>query len=583
MKPGNFYKLAMEVQSMPSVIDSSDNLFTIQEELDTTGCSINSFNANPATVPYGGSSTISWNTKKCNSVLLTGPALSEHVQASGSWVEPIVTSNILYKLTASSNAGCYGTPYSIYNGQPCSYVYSNTTVTVGNNPSTCPTNGAPSVKVIIPNGGENYLPGPATVQWTTCKIPNNANMRIDLVMKRPNGSTITRTLVPTTLNDGTEQVTLPSKNSWSQMVYGNNFKIKVRRSNSNAIQDQSDNYFSINIPTVTVATDPTTPPVGTVEVDNYSDTDDVQLLKFTVKAEGSNLELRKIPVQITVSSNSNVSNIIDTMEILKDNNILDVVDGTAGTQISSCTAGSVPCISTYRFIFDDLSAPSNTVVNGTTSVFTVSVDLKELSGNYAEGDSVTASVPNTDVTSASNFSVIDMNGDQLLASQRFGSAQGNTQTLRTYGVIVRKVSSSEVAQNDGSGVTSVTYTMVLDVTAFGRDSYIGNSAQLAVNASGTNAIAYVFENSNSPSVPDVTSIAVSNFASNVGDYSIEEGQTNRFTLTSFLQTPSIPNNSYRLASKEIRVFANSALTTGALNISLLPPDSFRTNFVYINN
>lgn len=465
--------------------------------------------------------------------------------------------------------------------------------TINDGNSSCVNNSRQSITVVSPNGGESYTPGQqVSIDWKTCRIPSNTRMRIDLVMQRQNGTTITRLLRNNTLNDGTELVTLPTNTSWSQMVYGNNFKVRIRKINSTTPQDLSDSNFSIDnsIPSVTVATDPTTPAPGTVIVNNTASTLDIKLLKFKVEAKNSDIELRKIPIQITVSSNSNVSNIISTLRIIKDNNVVDTLDGTGGTQISTCTAGSVPCLSTYRFIFDDLSAPYNKVLSGTTSTFTISVDLKKMLGNYAERDSLTASITNADVLSASSFSVVDINGNQLPLSQRFGSAQGQTQILATTcaNVVMGNTTNSSTVDSNGN-VTAVTYTIPLNITSCGNTIYLGQSAHLALTASSSNAFAYAYNVSTDPTTPNIYSPSSSVFTSFDAPvegtaYRIDEGATRHFTLTITLITPSIPNSSYRVQLRQIRTFNSSSMFySGAVNTDLLPPSSYQTPYVFINN
>ncbi len=111
---------------------------------------------------------------------------------------------------------------------------------------------APFITVISPNGGEIFTAGQQiTVTWTSCNIPANSPIRIDLTeysSAEPENFSLSLTQ---TANDGTEAVTLPTSSSWSQMFFGNKFKISVWQTNYSGLTapiDFSDKLFTINAP-----------------------------------------------------------------------------------------------------------------------------------------------------------------------------------------------------------------------------------------------------------------------------------------------------------------------------------------------
>jgi hypothetical protein len=191
--------------------DESNNLFTIQTP-STSGCAINSFTADPMTIPVGGASTLAWSTSGCNSVVIDhGEAVTNNLSSSGS----LSTATTLfgnpnpntYTLRVSTTPGCYGTPYSNTNGQPCTYLTQALTISIQS--TTCTANSTPSINLISPNG-ETYKNGESImVKWETCNIPATA-----LIQVMYGGSTgpsgFFAVGASATPNDGNQMFILPS-------------------------------------------------------------------------------------------------------------------------------------------------------------------------------------------------------------------------------------------------------------------------------------------------------------------------------------------------------------------------------------
>ncbi len=471
--------------------------------------------------------------------------------------------------------------FSVTTGQPCVVIITPTFC----NPDDSTT--VPAVDVLSPNGGEHFLPVEMPVSWRTCLIPASTQMSIDLVMSRTGSPDLVRHLA-TTINDGAETVSLPNTTTWPQMVYGNNFKVRIYPTSgpSYGPLDQSNQNFSIALARVIVATDPTTPPSRTTLVSNTASTQNVPLLKFTVTAEESDLDLRKIPVMITTGP-YNISSLINTIKLYRGNDLIDSMDGGMGYDVVGGVITNNPsCTSTCGFIFSNLW---NTIVPvGTTVSFTVAVDIKALGGNYPSGFSLISGITNESVLTPANFSVLDQNGDQLLPSQRAGFAHSQTQYFNTSVVNVAMGTSIISTVTNNGNVTQVTYSIPLTVSSVGATKYIGQTVELAVTPTGTNALAYVFNTAQNPAIADTTSIASSTLTSpnaiiEGNGYRLDDGATKHFTLTVTLITPSAQNSHYRVSLREIRTFTNGMLTTGGTNIALLPPHMYQTEFAFINN
>ncbi len=343
------------------------------------------------------------------------------------------------------------------------------------------------------------------------------------------------------------------------------------------------------------------PAATVVTVQNTAATNNVNLLKFTVKATNTDLTIRKLPVKVMITGTTadDVTNIVNTLKLYRGADLVDSVDGSAGYESTSgslsttsvaCTDTSSANDDTCTFFFSNLSNPANFVAAGTTAEFTVVADLKQVSGNYSEADTIAASIENADIIRTSAYSVQDTNGDQLTdnnSSIRVGSAVGQVMTLRINGVNTVMGAPSYSNTVDSSGViTSVTYSIPVTVTAFGNTLYMGQSAQLNGTATASNAFALVFQTSAAPTSDETTSsasIALSSTDASIesNGFRLDSGVTKHFIITVNLTTPSSVNSNYRVALKQVRTFTEGLLLTGT-STNLLPVEQFKTDYKLIN-
>lgn len=305
----------------------------------------------------------------------------------------------------------------------------------------------------------------------------------------------------------------------------------------------------------------------TVKVSTTSQTKAVELLKFTLKAQGSKMTIDSLPVTL-VSTTADVSKITGNVTLKINGETFDeTVSGTGSSKVIT---------------FDnlDLDVSADATITGT-----VTADINSrVTANYEEGDTLTASISSSSIA---NIDVEDTNGDQLVSGDRSGSAVGEVMTFRSTGVnTVMGTASYEKTTDNSGNVTSVTYKIPVSVTSFGNTLYVGQSAQLETTATASTAFALVFQNSENPSVSNTISSASITLSSNAtidaNGYRLDDGSTKNFTISVVLSTPSTVNKSYRVALKQIRTFTESSLLN-ATNSNLLPVEQFQTDYQFINN
>ncbi len=312
----------------------------------------------------------------------------------------------------------------------------------------------------------------------------------------------------------------------------------------------------------------------TVKVSTTTQTNDVELLKFTLKAQGGAMHIDQIPALFTTSDND-----LDDVT----GNVTLSIDGSEFSETVSTSSSAASTIT-----FDDLDLD---LAEGETLTGTITADINSTSG-YSEGTTLLASIPSSYVTATAgtlSIDVEDVNGDQLVTGDRTGSATGEIMTFRSTGVNTVMGTPSYNRTTDTSGnVTSVTYTIPVSVTSFGNTLYVGQSAQLATSASGSNAFALAFQTSAAPTTDEVTSsasIAVSSSNATIESnaFRVDDGSTKNFTITVTLNTPTSTAANYRVQLKQIQTFTNAALYSGASSSNLLPVEQFRSDYQFINS
>lgn len=316
-----------------------------------------------------------------------------------------------------------------------------------------------------------------------------------------------------------------------------------------------------------------TPKSNTVKVSTTSDTNQVELLEFTMKAQGTDMLVDQIPVYFETSETD--------LDQVTSNVTLKVGDQVFNESVSTNAAA------TATVLFDDLNL---SIDAGDTLTVKVLADINDIEAStFDEGTTLYASLTSALVTATSGnyIDVEDSNGDQLVSGDRTGSASGNTITFRSTGVNVVMGTTTYSSTTDTNGqITSVTYTIPVAVTSFGNTLYMGQSAQLATTVSASNAFALVVETAAAPSTGTASAttsitLATSNAVIESNGFRLDDGQTKNFTVVVHM-TAGTDNMSHRFRIDEVQTFTEAGLVTGTAS-NLLPVENYRTGFQYINN
>lgn len=236
------------------------------------------------------------------------------------------------------------------------------------------------------------------------------------------------------------------------------------------------------------------PDSQTIQVSEFSSTSNITLLEFQLKAEGVNMNIEQIGVDIE-STLSNLNDIFDDVKLMKGNST--IADISSFDDVNSETI-------TFD-LYDDLI-----IEEGESAVLKVVAKIKSQSENFANGSTVKVDIG--DISAKYGY-----DNEQVVNFE--GSANGSTHTLFVDGAIIEFVSSTSVATNQDN--TSRDFTLVFDVTAIGDD--------LTVNRTSFASTGVEYHVVGDGSATSAALSSNASLSSNI--YTVYEGQTRRFTLT----------------------------------------------------
>jgi hypothetical protein len=284
-------------------------------------------------------------------------------------------------------------------------------------------------------------------------------------------------------------------------------------------------------------------------------------LKGKIRLEGdSDVNLDELPITLTVTGATDVDDVAGSVTLK-----LGDEEYTETVTTSSETSATV----TFDNLDFDIEA-------GDTVNFTVMADIEGTDGGVDEGDTILASLTSTnnDYIDAENEE-----GDQLADdTEKTGTATGKAQELRTEGIQAALVSTTAVSNNNDAADTG-TFTIKYKVTAVGETVYVASIA--------SNAVTYaVYDpNGTATTAGSITAVLQNNTdtsKTSVGNYEIEDGESETFTLTI-----TVPNGvgdasaQYYAALTGIKWDTSDDVSPANTYSSNL--DEFETNPVYLDN
>jgi peptidoglycan hydrolase-like protein with peptidoglycan-binding domain len=274
----------------------------------------------------------------------------------------------------------------------------------------------------------------------------------------------------------------------------------------------------------------------TIIVDDSDETNDEEILSFNAEVEGdSDLMVEDIVVEFTVTGASNLDDLVTDITLMMD-----------GEEVGS---ENVPT-DDETVTFDNLDLE---LAAGDEYEFVVVVDLLGTDDNLDEGDSISAKVTDTETDA---WDVEDESGENLGDDEKTGSATGEAHTVYENGIMVEAVSTDQDANDDE---TVGTFTIVVDVTAFGEDQYVHELANSAASSTDAGFYYTIYKGGAATSTDMATSSLVTTTADEDGEYYvIDEGTTERFTIQVTVNPNTGGEGIYNVELDEVRFDPDNA-------------------------
>jgi len=314
-----------------------------------------------------------------------------------------------------------------------------------------------------------------------------------------------------------------------------------------------------------------------VNVDTSSDTNNVELLRFTLEAEGdSDIRVRDLPVLLTVTGVADVDLIANAITV--------TIDGEEYSETISTSSLTAATITLEDFDY--------TIDAGDTVEVVVTVDINDLESTFGDGDTIKAEVRSFERAA---IDADDESGEALVAGDRSGTALGEAVALYDVAPMITLVSVTESVVDggvngfDGTG----TFTIKYDVTAVDGDVFVSDTAVATVAASGSlgtgvdsESVLYTVDKSGTPTADDLSAVVTfTKNGNNVTDtgvtgVKITEGSTGKFTLTVTRTNDNTGDSGlYRMALRGVSWATASGAATNIYTFNL---EDYETNYVSIN-
>lgn len=266
-----------------------------------------------------------------------------------------------------------------------------------------------------------------------------------------------------------------------------------------------------------------------IDVDTADDTDEVQILAFTIEADGdSDLNIEEIPVVIAAETSADGA--IDESAVSSNAQLWYNDESVASDTIAA--GGAV--------VFEDLDID---IEAGEEAAFIVTIDVQDTGGTLNDGDTFDAVVTTDDIVAE------DEAGERVADGDASGTAVGEEHAVYAAGIMAVFVSSdaertftADAATEDDQGE----FTIVFDVTAFDGDFYVDKSVadQDTIGDAGE-GIEYNVT-ATGGAVPTESSALLEAEGTVTGDntnvFKVEDGQTRTFTLTIVLTADTTPDD-----------------------------------------
>jgi hypothetical protein len=312
-----------------------------------------------------------------------------------------------------------------------------------------------------------------------------------------------------------------------------------------------------------------------VDVDTTSDTDGIELLVAELEADGSDIMISEIPVNLVATGVSDVDAIANRLTL--------EIDGEEYSETVSTSAANAVVT------FDNVDIE---IADGDTVTVRVLADINDTGENsFDDGDTLTASLRAIDVD---NIEAEDESGEDLGATDLTGTALGEAMAFYDVGIMVSLVSVDEtLTGNDGSDNDTGTFEIKVKVESFDGTAYVASTTAATIDntvqGSSVGANLYVLDENGTPTVALVAQ-AVSfttgdgaSLSTGAGNIELADGESTEITFTvtrTNVSTDTTSDGLFRLLLAAVGWnTGNSATVYNIYNFDL---EDYKTDYINVN-
>lgn len=317
------------------------------------------------------------------------------------------------------------------------------------------------------------------------------------------------------------------------------------------------------------------PDAGVINVDASDDTDGVELLRFTLEAEGSDIEVKDLPITLTATGVADVDLIANSLTLSIDG---EEFDETVST--SSVTSATVT--------FDNIDF---TISEGDEVEVVVTADINDLESTFGDGDTLKAEFT---ATNRQYVDAEDETGEDLATADKTGTALGDEQAFYDAGIYVTFISEETDLTNDNTTANTDTGVLKIKfrVEAFDDTVYVADSSDATIASSipdttlGADPIRYFLSLSGTATtagLSDFVTFTTSGGASDSGNSNIElaDGESTDITLSvTRTNSAAATGGIFQLLLKSIGW--NTTDSTSVYNVYDFDLEDFKTDTQPIN-
>lgn len=326
-----------------------------------------------------------------------------------------------------------------------------------------------------------------------------------------------------------------------------------------------------------------------IEVHGTNDTDNVEVLSFTLENEGaSDLEIKTWGVNVDVTGAANVDEVLAGSTTPGLHFLIDGTEyGTADyfDDTEDATVGADEDVE-----FTDVDA---TIEAGETVDAMITADFTSIADVLDEGDTITFTLGETETDQGTLIDVDDESGTSLADADKTGTVTSGAFELRSIGVMATFTSASATVNvDDGADDDTGVFAVKFNIEAFGGTVYVATSSSATTDTDpdGSALLEHIFvveqgSTATTTLLSDATTYTTGgggSLTSSVGNVELTDGEDTTVEITVSRTHDTGPSDSGLFRMRMSGIAWDDADTFGSYYIYDFNLDNFKTSYVNVD-